>query len=41
MQDRPTKLKEYQTYIDGKWVRCRLRQDVPDASIPTPASRGR
>ena len=20
MQDRPTKLKEYQTYIDGKWV---------------------
>ena len=19
MQDRPTKLKEYQTYIDGKW----------------------
>ena len=30
MQDRPTKLKEYQTYIDGKWCRCRLRQEVPD-----------
>ena len=29
MQDRPTKLEEYQTYIDGKWS-GRLRQGVPD-----------
>ena len=41
MLDRPTKLKEYQTYIDGKWCRRGLGQELPDASIPTPASPGR
>ena len=30
MLDRPTKLKEYQTYIDGKWCDAASGKNVPD-----------